>query len=102
MRTAVSRWENGHVVPEVHYRRLLCDIIGTTEEELGFARTTPGSPASSTSDEDLRSRIASSSRVDGALITLLQTQTDTIRRLDRRLGAPVLLDQMRAHVVTLE
>ena len=32
-------WENGHVVPEVHYRRLLCDIYGSTEEELGFQRS---------------------------------------------------------------
>ena len=102
LRTALSRWENGHVVPEAHYRRLLCDIYGLTDEELGFARPTAAGMPATTTEEDLRSRIASSSRVDAALITLLHTQTDTIRRLDRRLGAPVLLDQMRAHVVTLE
>ena len=30
-------WENGHVVPDRHYRRLLRDIFGLTDAELGFA-----------------------------------------------------------------
>lgn len=102
LRTAISRWENGRVIPDVHYRRLLCDIYGLTEDELGFAQPVAQVEIAATTEADLRTRIANSSRVDIALITLLETQTDTIRRLDRRLGAPALLDQMRAHVATLQ
>ena len=102
LRTAISRWENGRVVPDVHYRRLLCDIYGLTDEELGFAQPLARVEIAATTEADLRARIASSSRVDVGLISLLETQTDTIRRLDRRLGAPILLDQMRAHVKTLQ
>ena len=35
------------------------------------------------------------------MVEILRAQTDNIRRLDRRLGAPVLLDQMTAHISTL-
>lgn len=92
LRTAISRWENGRVIPDVHYRRLLCDIYGLTEDELGFAQPVARVEIAVTTEEDLRTRIANSSRVDAALIALLETQTDTIRRLDRRLGAPIVLD----------
>jgi transcriptional regulator with XRE-family HTH domain len=33
LKTALSRWENGHVVPDRHYRRLLKEIFGLTDAE---------------------------------------------------------------------
>ena len=36
LKTALSRWENGHVQPDRHYRKLLRDIYGLTDAELGF------------------------------------------------------------------
>jgi hypothetical protein len=40
LKTALSRWENAHFVPDQHYRRLLRDIFGATDDELGFASVT--------------------------------------------------------------
>lgn len=103
LRTAVSRWENGHVIPDQHYRRLFRDIYGLTDAELGFAaHATHGEQQATEGEDELRARIVNSARVDAGLVALMQGQTDTIRRLDRRLGAPVLLDQMRAHIATLQ
>jgi transcriptional regulator with XRE-family HTH domain len=36
LKTALSRWENGHVVPDSHYRRLFREIFGLSDVELGF------------------------------------------------------------------
>ncbi len=103
LRTAVSRWENGHVIPDQHYRRLFRDIYGLTDAELGFTGAATHSEQKAVDGEDeLRARIVNSARVDAGLVALMRGQTDTIRRLDRRLGAPVLLDQMRAHIATLQ
>ncbi|WP_019874027.1 helix-turn-helix domain-containing protein [Sporichthya polymorpha] len=37
MRTAISRWENGHRVPEEFYRQLFRAAFGLTDFDLGFA-----------------------------------------------------------------
>jgi hypothetical protein len=102
LKTAISRWENGHVQPDSHYRGILRSIFGLTDEELGFvnakviARIEPAAP------EPLTIRIARARAVDGEAILMLGQQTDTLRRLDRRVGAPVLLAQMTAHVSLLD
>lgn len=36
LKTQISRWENGHRVPDEFYRRLLQDAFGLTAPELGF------------------------------------------------------------------
>ena len=72
-----------------------------TDAELGFASVAVTGVEQDQVDIELRDRIAASTRIDSSMIQLLQTQTDNIRRLDRRLGAPVLLDQMRAQIRTL-
>ena len=36
LKTAVSRWENGHMSPDRQYRRLFREIYGLTDAELGF------------------------------------------------------------------
>jgi tetratricopeptide (TPR) repeat protein len=38
LKTMVSRWENGHDVPDPLDQRLLCRVYGQTSEELGFVR----------------------------------------------------------------
>lgn len=40
LKTALSRWENGHVTPDRHYRQLLRDIYGLSDADLGFASLT--------------------------------------------------------------
>jgi transcriptional regulator with XRE-family HTH domain len=101
LRTAVSRWENGRVTPDAVYRRLLRETFGLSDAELGFRPETPPAAAVPTAADELRARLASTTSVDAELVRLVRDQTDTVRRLDRRLGAPVLLEQMRAHIATL-
>ena len=101
LKTAVSRWENGHNIPDRDYRRLFRDIFGKTDADLGFASAALVAVEQDQVDMELRDRIAASTRIDTSMIELLQAQTENIRRLDRRLGAPVLLDQMRTHIETL-
>jgi hypothetical protein len=101
LKTSLSRWENGHAVPDRQYRRLLREIYGLTDAELGFEKPTGLDDNTIELGAELRARVAASARVDGALVKVLQDQTDNIRRLDRQLGAPVLLDQMQAHMATL-
>lgn len=101
LKPLVSRWENGHAVPDEVYRRLLREIYGRTDTELGFSHETPASPADSARDE-LRARLASARSVDTETVRLMQGQIDNVRRLDRQLGAPALLEQMRGHITTLQ
>jgi hypothetical protein len=46
MKTAISRWENGHRAPDEMYRGLFRAVFGLTDEQLGFTdgSTTPGCP----------------------------------------------------------
>lgn len=37
MKTQLSRWENGHRVPEEFYRQLFRSVFGLTDHDLGFA-----------------------------------------------------------------
>jgi transcriptional regulator with XRE-family HTH domain len=99
LKTAISRWENGHVQPDAYNRGLLRGIFGLTDEELGFdvRRRVTALVAS----EPLAALLTRARSVDGEMIDLLVRQTDALRRLDRRVGAPALLAQMSAHGSTL-
>src|SRR5437764_14716584 len=43
VKTQVSRWENGHVVPEPFTRQVIADVFSTTAEAL-FGMRTPADP----------------------------------------------------------
>jgi transcriptional regulator with XRE-family HTH domain len=100
LRIMVSRWENGHAVPDSTYCALLSKVYRLDGRTLGISAALRA-PEVDPSNEELRARLSCASSVDADLVACLQQQTDSIRVLDRRLGAPVLLDQMRAHVATL-
>ncbi|WP_157641472.1 helix-turn-helix domain-containing protein [Longispora albida] len=51
--------------------------------------------------EELHERLSAGAAIDSELVTLLDTQTDHLRKLDRRLGAPVVHAQLREHVATV-
>jgi tetratricopeptide (TPR) repeat protein len=98
LQTMVSRWENGHdEVTDPGYRRLFREILGRTNEELGFSVE----PTDDGADE-LRARLAVARTVDTATVDLFRHQVDNIRHLDRRFGAVPLLDQITGHVAEIE
>lgn len=98
LQTMVSRWENGHdTVTDPGYRRLLREILGRTNDELGF----PDDPIDETAAE-LHERIIVARTVDSETIALFHQQVNTFRHLDRQFGAATLLYQLTAHVQQVE
>lgn len=102
LKTQLSRWENGHALPEAHYRTLLCELYASSEVELGLAESAHEPDSSQRSAELLRADLAASSAVDEEVVVLLRDQLDTARRLDRRLGAVAAEDSVRAQLSHLE
>src|ERR1017187_3519741 len=64
---------------------------------------TPGSASAPGGDpepeNELLRRIASARNIDPSVIRLLQSETDAVRLLDRRLGAPAVAAKLEAHIV---
>jgi hypothetical protein len=88
---------------------LAADKAGPTRVRLhgdgeGPARTSIGSgqpsPASAP-DNELAVRLATARSLSAAEVALMRQQVDHIRVLDRQLGAPVVLEQLRALMVTI-
>src|SRR6267378_7039048 len=52
----VSKWERGAKRPRRLYRRLLCMLYNSTEEDLGLRQTQGGAPADGFSGEDVNRR----------------------------------------------
>ncbi|GAA0332991.1 hypothetical protein GCM10010151_23480 [Actinoallomurus spadix] len=99
LKTTISRHETGRVTPDEDWRKLYRLAYGRTDEELGFAGTAV--PETASPADDLRQRLATARRVDMPLVRQMQQQVHQIRLLDRRLGAPSLLEQTRSVMATL-
>src|SRR3989440_10839754 len=52
----ISKWERGAKRPRRLYRRLLCMLYDSTEEDLGLRQTQGGAPADDFSGEDVNRR----------------------------------------------
>ncbi len=53
-------------------------------------------------EEELRERLTAARAVDPTTAALLQEQTDAIRMLDRKLGAPAVADHLHGHLRSLD
>lgn len=84
LKTQISRWENGHALPDPEYRALLAELYGRPPEQLGLLPTTP--PGTSTGAERLRAELAGAAAVDDPVLGLWTIQLDTARRIDDELG----------------
>ncbi|MCW2720128.1 helix-turn-helix transcriptional regulator, partial [Pseudonocardia sp.] len=101
LKTLLSRWENGHVVPEPQYRALLAELLGCTPAELGIdpdARDV----AAVTGTARLRAALAEAGAVDGTGLDLWLEQLATASRLDDELGAAGAGGLVRAQVEQLD
>lgn len=99
LKTQLSRWENGHVVPGEMYRALFRAIYRTTDEALGF----PSAPSLALADAaDLLTQIATARAIGPTSAGAFAAQVETIRVLDRQLGAPTALAQLRAVTQSVE
>jgi transcriptional regulator with XRE-family HTH domain len=59
-------------------------------------------PASSGQDAELLRQITAARSIDSAVVRVLQGETDNIRLLDRRLGAPAVAGKLEAHISHIE
>lgn len=97
LKTLLSRWENGHALPEPQYRALLAELFGRTPAELGIdAGEAPSGAAG------LRAEIAAAAAVDTEALALWCEQLSVARRLDDELGAAGASGLVRAQVEQLE
>lgn len=96
LRISISRWERGEHAPDEQNRRVLRRLYNLTDAELGLA--TGLHLIVDDEAAQLAARLASTARVDPALISAFEQSTHALRLQDRTFGAAALLDQMTAHI----
>jgi transcriptional regulator with XRE-family HTH domain len=101
LKTLLSRWENGHALPEPHYRSLLAELYGSTPADLGIAGP-PEPEATATAPARLRAAIAAAGAVDDTGLELWWEQLAVAGRLDDELGAAGAGELVRALVERLD
>ncbi|MFD7729229.1 XRE family transcriptional regulator [Kitasatospora phosalacinea] len=101
LRVYVSEWENGRRTVSETYRAILRALLGMTDDELFGEPAVGGYPAADGYDE-LLGRIDSARSVSLGMVDAFLSQTELLRSFDRQMGAAALVDQMRAHLDSLE
>ncbi|GAA5111263.1 hypothetical protein [Pseudonocardia adelaidensis] len=101
LKTLLSRWENGHAVPEPQYRALLGELYGRTPLELGIAGPPADSEAAGARAR-LRAALAAAAAVDEVALDLWREQLGVAIRLDDELGATGAGELVRALVERLD
>lgn len=101
LKTLLSRWENGHALPEPHYRSLLAELYGRTPTDLGIAgpqeaEGTAPAPAR------LRAALAAAAAVNDTGVELWWEQLTVAGRLDDELGVAGAGELVRALVEQLD
>ena len=101
LKTLLSRWENGHAVPEPQYRALLGELYGRTPAELGIAGP-PADPEAAGASARFRAALAAAGAIDEAALDLWREQLHVATRLDDELGATGAGELVRALVERLD
>jgi transcriptional regulator with XRE-family HTH domain len=78
-------------------------LLGLSPRQI-TARPRPRSitPARPGQDTELLRQITAARSIDGTVVRVLQGETDNIRLLDRRLGAPAVAGKLEAHISHIE
>ncbi|MBE1577647.1 tetratricopeptide repeat protein [Amycolatopsis roodepoortensis] len=97
-KTDISRWENGHVVPEPPMRAVLREIYGRTDDDLGF----PTGDFAGPSGDELAERLVIARRVDEQTIELFRDEVISVRHADRRFGSAARLERLRGQITEIE
>ncbi|MEU6191526.1 hypothetical protein [Nocardia sp. NPDC047038] len=84
LRVALSRWENGHTAPDLVHTRLLCSVLELSSADAPGPLDEQDEPG------------------DDSLFGVLAHHTNSLRLLDRRLGAPFVRAHTADHVQALE
>jgi transcriptional regulator with XRE-family HTH domain len=101
LRVYVSEWENEKRSVSESYASILRALLGRTDYELFNADNTTGAPDVDGYDA-LVQRIDSAHALSVSMVDTFLAQTELLRTQDRQLGAHSLVDQMNAHLNTLQ
>jgi transcriptional regulator with XRE-family HTH domain len=101
LKTLLSRWENGHALPEPHYRSLLAELYGRAPAELGIAGR-PEDAGFTTAPGRLRAALAAAAAVEPTTVDLWWEQLTLACRLDDELGAAGAGELVRALIEQLD
>ncbi|SOD69626.1 hypothetical protein SAMN06272781_2285 [Streptomyces sp. 1222.2] len=103
LRVYVSEWENGRRPISARYAKILRALLGITDDELmGRAADTLDAPPTADGYDELMGRIDAARTVSLTMVKTFMDQTELFRTMDRQMGAASLVDQMSAHLTTLE
>lgn len=80
--------------------RLLLGVSSRQEQDA--ARPVIGVSHQDTQDSELLQQITAARAIDGTVVRILQSETDAIRMLDRRMGAPAVAGKLEVHIGHLE
>lgn len=101
LKTYVSEWENGKRPIGHEHAMILRGVFGLTDSEL-FGTSEPAGQLLVDGYAELATRIDAARSIDPAMVLTFMQQTELFRAMDRQLGASALLDQMQAHLDTLQ
>ena len=78
-------------------------LLGLSPRQLTTSTPPRGTaPVSSGQDAELLRQITAARGIDSTVVRVLQGETDNIRLLDRRLGAPAVAGKLEAHISHIE
>ncbi len=100
LRSQLSRWENGHAVPESTYRALLAELLAQPPGALGIAPPVV-EPAAAAADR-LRTALAAATAAARSGVDPWREQLGALRRLDDELGTEAAADLTGVLVERLE
>ncbi|WP_017540815.1 helix-turn-helix domain-containing protein [Nocardiopsis halophila] len=99
LKVYVSEWENGRRTVSSPYKEILRTVLGMTDDELFPEQDLPITAVDGY--DELLERLESARTVSKTVVETLNSQTELLRTVDRQMGAAQLVDQMGAHIKTL-
>lgn len=95
MKTRISKWENGHVVPDEFYRGLLARVFAVDEEALGFTE-------SSSTILGAAPPVTPALAVTPEVVSLLEAMFTNYVQADRLLGPRAIIGAVREQCRMIE
>ncbi|MEU0216870.1 XRE family transcriptional regulator [Streptomyces sp. NPDC006265] len=102
LRVYVSEWENGRRSISARYAKILRALLGITDDELAGGTELLVPAATTDGYDELMGRIDAARSISVTMVSTFMDQTELLRTVDRQMGAASLVDQMTAHLATLE
>lgn len=101
LRVYVSEWENGRRAISDEYAGILRATLGLTDDELR-ADSADDPVVEFDGYDELLMQLESSRTLGSGMIDTFLGQTELLRTMDRQVGAAQLVDQMQAHLRSME